>query len=372
MAAAPVGLALADELNGIPKYRIVSDQKGTPGLGMPGPFPGRVVSVKSAKVISQPGDKIDSGIVREMMARGICSLTGEKTPEAAWKRFFEPSDIVAIKVNCGGIPHVISSPEVVAECVRNLGLAGIKPTQIYVYERFHDQLRLAHYPKYLPGGVNIFAAETSNKNTERQSYDPGIYADVDFFGEEDTRSNLMNLISKTVTKVINIPTIKDHGATGATGCLKNIAYGSFSNVARSHSNGLTHTYSFVGTLAAIEPLRTKTVLQIMDGIKGVWHGGPFAATRRFMFYPKQILMGTDPVAIDRTLLDIVDAERKAHGAISIWNRSKKTLNSVNHGNWTINPNVNVFIREPGHVAYAGKLGLGVSDLKLIQHTSLVI
>ena len=35
--------------------------------------------------------------------------------------------------------------------------------------------------------------------------------------------------------------MKDHGATGATGCLKNIAYGSFSNVARTHYNGKSHT-----------------------------------------------------------------------------------------------------------------------------------
>ena len=35
--------------------------------------------------------------------------------------------------------------------------------------------------------------------------------------------------------------MKDHGATGVTGCLKNIAYGSFSNVARTHHKGVSHT-----------------------------------------------------------------------------------------------------------------------------------
>ena len=62
--------------------------------------------------------------------------------------------------------------------------------------------------------------------------------------------------------------MKDHGATGATGCLKNIAYGSFSNVARTHHNGRSHTKTFVGTLASVEPLRSRTVLQIMDGLRG--------------------------------------------------------------------------------------------------------
>ena len=104
--------------------------------------------------------------------------------------------------------------------------------------------------------------------------------------------------------------MKDHGATGVTGCLKNIAYGSFSNVARTHQSGKSHTYSMVGTLASVEPLRSRTVLQIMDGLRAVWHGGPFARTTRYVFYPRQIMFGTDPVAIDRLLLDIIDDKRK--------------------------------------------------------------
>ena len=110
-----------------------------------------------------------------------------------------------------------------------------------------------------------------------------------------------------------------------TGCLKNIAYGSFSNVARTHQRGKSHTLSFVGTLASIEPLRSRTVLQIMDGLRAVWHGGPFARTTRYVFYPKRILFGTDPVAIDRLLLDIIDDKRKAEGAISIWDRNPASL-----------------------------------------------
>ena len=63
----------------------------------------------------------------------------------------------------------------------------------------------------------------------------------------------------------------------------------------------------------------------MDGLRGVWHGGPFAHNDRFVFYPRRIFFGTDPVAIDRLLLDIVDQKRKAEGAISIWDRSPASL-----------------------------------------------
>ena len=45
---------------------------------------------------------------------------------------------------------------------------------------------------------------------------------------------MMRLVTEQVTKIVNVPNMKDHGATGVTGCLKNIAYGGFSNVARTH------------------------------------------------------------------------------------------------------------------------------------------
>src|SRR6185295_8459979 len=192
-------------------------------------------------------------------------------------------------------------------------------------ERFQNQMDECNYAAHLPQGVQCVAAERANRNVDNSGYDPATYLEADLFGEEDTRSNIMRLVSQRLTKIINIPNMKDHGATGVTGCLKNIAYGSFSNVARTHHNGQSHTYSFVGTLAAVEPLRSRTVLQIMDGLRAVWHGGPFARTPRYVFQPRQILFGTDPVAIDRLLLDIIDDKRKAEGAISIWERSPRYL-----------------------------------------------
>jgi uncharacterized Fe-S center protein len=177
---------------------------------------------------------------------------------------------------------------------------------------------------------------------------------------------MMKLISQKLTKIINIPNMKDHGATGVTGCLKNIAYGGFSNVARTHHKGVSHTLSFVGSLANVEPIRSRTVLQIMDGLRGVWHAGPGAATLKYVFFPRTIMFGTDPVAIDRLLLDVIDDERKRRGAISIWNRDENTLDFNNGKKRNEDPNTNIIIREPGHVEYAGKLGLGVHDIKKIQ------
>jgi hypothetical protein len=344
-----------------PKYKVVTPYKPAAMPGMPGPYPGKIVSVKSAKCLSEDGLKIDGEAVREMMERGMRALAGDAKAIDSWRRFFTPDDVVGIKVNAGGRPWVVSSHEIVAETVRNLTAVGVKPQQIYIYERFQGQLDQVNYAPSLPEGVNIFAAERANARNDNQNYDPRVYVEADFFGEDDTRSNMMRLVSQKLTKIINIPNMKDHGATGATGCLKNIAYGSFSNVARTHNRGVSHTLSFVGALAAVEPLRSKTVLQIMDGLRGVWHGGPFAPTLKYVFFPRTIMFGTDPVAIDRLLLDVIDDERKRRGAISIWNRDEKTLDFNNGGDRDKDPNVNIIIREPGHVEYASTLGLGVYD-----------
>ena len=348
-----------------PTLRVVSSYPASAKPGMPGPHPGRVVSIRSDTCVDTSTGAANDEVVREMMARGMRTLTGASTTSDAWRRFFEPSDVVGIKVNCGGYPHCVSAYEIVADVVRQLTGIGVPVSHIYVYERFQDQMNEVNYAPHLPEGVQIVAAERANRNVDNSGYDPATYLEADFFGEEDTRSNMMRLVSRVLTKIINIPNMKDHGATGATGCLKNIAYGSFSNVARTHQRGVSHTYSVVGTLATIEPLRSKTVLQIMDGLRGVWHGGPFARTTKYVFYPRQIMFGTDPVAIDRLLLDIIEKERRAHGAISIWDRSPGSLRMDDTRARDADPNVNIIIREPGHVEYASTLGLGVYDLAKI-------
>ena len=361
-AAAPAATRLAADQRKLPKYRIVSRYTPAEHPGMPGPYPGRVISVHAEKCIDTASEKPDDVTVREMMARGMRALTGDADLRDAWARFVSPSDVVGIKVNCSGAPGIMSTPVVVAEIARNLVNVGLKPEAIWIYERFQDQVDSVHYDRHVPKGVNIWTAETRRGSAE--SYDPATYVETSFFDEEDTRSNMIRLVSNRFTKIINVPNMKDHGAAGVTGCLKNIAYGNFSNVARSHSGSETNTYSFIGTLAAVEPLRSRTVLQVMDGLRGVWHGGPFSYTRKFRFYPKRMLFGTDPVAIDRLLLDIIDDKRKVEHAVSVWDRSPKYLAS--NGQHMSNPNVNEFVREPGHIEYAGQLGLGVYDLNKIK------
>ncbi len=322
---------------------------------MPGPYPGRVVRVHSGRSIDPQTSAVDPAAVRQMIDAGMRALTGERRAADAWARFIAPHDVVGIKVNCSGAPRIRSSPEVVATVAGHVIAAGVPANNIYVYERFAGQLLSVNYPEYLPAGVHVVAAEDEHGSGTILGYDPRVYVETDFFGEDDTRSNLVRLVSDRLTKIIDVPNAKEHQAAGVTGCLKNIAYGDFSNVARSHQSEKTFTYSFIGTLAAVEPLPSRVVLHIMDGLAGVWNAGPFSRDPRFRFYPRQLWFGTDPVAMDHKLIELIEDKRKAEGAMSIFDRSRAHLGDNR------NPNFNPYIREPGHVEYAAKLGLGIFD-----------
>ena len=363
MASVPALHAL-DTPRPIPNYRIVSRYKPAPQPGMPGRYPGRVVTVHAAKSIDEVTEQVDVPTVQAMIARGMTSLTGDKDARDSWARFFTSEDVVGIKINASGAPGAMSMPEVVAEIARNLMTVGVKPEHIVVHERLDGQIRLAHYERFLPQGARVESAESW------LGFDPGVYVEANFFGEDDTRSYLIRMVSERFTKIINVPNMKDHSASGVTGCLKNISYGEFNNVNRTHYKAQTETRTFIGTLAAVEPVRSRTVLNIMDGLRGVWHAGPFSTDKRYRFYPKQMKFGTDPVAIDRFLIDVIDGKRKQEGAISVWERDMKYFGTSEQ--WQANPSVNRFIREPGHIEYASTLGLGVYDTKKIEHIELTL
>lgn len=344
----------------LPSYRIVTRFKPSPHPGMPGPYKGRVVRVHSESSIHGHSGVVNQEVVTSMLSRGMRALTGDTRDEDCWARFISPQDIVGIKVNCSGAPYVRSSPEIVTAIVTNLIAIGVHPEQTWIYERFEGQLKSVGYEKFVPPGVHVWAAE-GNLRRSIMGYDPDIYVDVDFFGEDDTRSFMVRPVADTFTKIINVPKMKEHQAAGVTGCLKNISYGDFSNMDRSHRFVKTNTYSFIGTLASVPPIPNRTVLNIMDGLSGVWHAGPFSEYPQFRFYPKQILFGTDPVAMDHVLINVIEAKREAEGAPSLFDRSPAHIGPDNS-----NPQFNHYIREPGHVEYASHLGLGVYDWSQIK------
>ncbi|MGH9338056.1 MAG: DUF362 domain-containing protein [Acidobacteriota bacterium] len=343
-------------------------------LGMPGLFPGRVVEVFDPRSVVD--HRVSQSAVARMVEQGMKELTGESSPVDAWARFIEPRDVVAVKVNPSGTPLTVSSVQLVREVIDGILSVGVKPSDIIVYDRSAAQLQVAGYPALVQPGVHVtgfdnrwFCAPAAvPEPTTRNGFDPTVYCEMNCFGERETRSYLANLVSRQATKIINIPCLKEHNASGVTGCLKNLGYGSFNNVARTHVPPHSYTDPVIPTLCAAAPLRSKAVLHIMDGLRGVWHSGPFAWNRDFVYEPKTIYFGTDPVAVDRIELETIEKKRLEMGAPSLWDRNPQNLGTTSEMSRT--PHKNRYYREPRHIRTAGEMGLGIWDLERIDRRRL--
>ncbi|HEY1676159.1 MAG TPA: DUF362 domain-containing protein [Candidatus Sulfotelmatobacter sp.] len=349
----------AIELHGLPGYR-------PSPLGIPGLFPGRVVEVRDPNAIVR--NRISQPIVRRLLNQTMAELTGQKSPKDAWAMFIDPKDVVGIKINPSGAPACCSSPEVVREIISSLQAVGVPRQNIFVYDRYAYEIDVGSYQALLPVGVRIVGIQDAFSNVGT-GYEPTVYCDAAFFGEWETRSFMASIVANDVTKIINVPTMKDHSASGVTGALKNLAYGTFNNVGRTHRAPHSFTNPLVGLMCTVEPLRSKAVLHIMDGMRQVWHGGPLTQVQDFIEQPGLLLVSTDPVAMDTVELEAIEQTRREHGAPSVWQHDPASITSDNNL-FFHDASRNLFFRQPGHIAAAGKLGLGVSDLKLIDRRIL--
>ena len=291
-------------------------------------------------------------------------LTGERSVAAAWAKFVEPSDIVGIKINPSGAPACCSSPEIVREIINGVQSAGVPVGNIVVYDRYEYEIDIGSYQALLPPGVRVVGIQDGLVDS---GYDAKVYCQATFFGEWENRSYMASIVARGLTKIINVPTMKDHSASGVTGCLKNLGYGTFNNVARSHRSPFSFTDPLIGVMCSVEPLRSKAVLHIMDGMRQVWHGGPLTQVQDFIHQAGILYFGTDPVAMDTVELEAIEKKRRDEGAPSRLGAQCREHHHATAMSFTTIPQKNLFYRRPGHIASAGKLGLGVADLKRIDH-----
>jgi uncharacterized protein (DUF362 family) len=361
--------AVADDPVVLPQAPHIEVHEAPPStkspLGMPGLCPGRVVEVVDSRSIA--GNRVSQPVVHEMIERGLKELTGENSANAAFAKFIEPKDVVGIKINPSGAPACCSSPELVREIIDGVLSAGVPLRNIIVYDRFGYEIEIGSYQALLQPGVEVIGVQDGL--LDKAGYDANVYCEANFFGEWETRSYMASIVATRLDKIISVPTMKDHSAAGVTGCLKNVAYGTFNNVARSHQSPVSFTNPLIGVMCTVEPLRSKVVLNIMDGTRMVWHGGPLTQNQDFIYPAGLLLMGTDPVALDTIELEAIDKKRKEEGAPSVWERNPKSITKDGREFYT-DASKNLFYRQPGHIAAAGKLGLGVSDLKQIDHRKL--
>ena len=355
LKAMSAGLAAGAALGSARQLALASrsESKSDAGsLRMPGPYRGRVAAVENTAVLVSGQYQAEQ--VRRMMRRGMMELTGADDWAGAWRRFFEPGDVVGIKLNPVGQPLVKSDATIVREIIAGLEAAGVKRRDIVAYDRYRHQFFIAGYDKWLPEGVRIsYAAEDYDSVQQAiEGYDPDHYMDMALtlpsFGVENVtarRSYAARFITREVHKLVNVPVLKDHQSAGITLALKNLSHGLVNNVNRSHSSpSLNACNAFIPAVVAMPVIRNKAVLHILDGVKGVYHGGP-SARSEFVWEHNTIYFATDPVSLDHVGWDVIDAKRVSVGM-------KKLAEDAPD-------QVSTFVRrQPEHVEIAGALGLG--------------
>ncbi|MCW9680639.1 DUF362 domain-containing protein [Dolichospermum planctonicum UHCC 0167] len=353
-------------------------------LGIPGSFPGRVVEV--GHIESVVNGEFRREPVRQMVARGMMELTGATDNVSSWRSMFERGDIVGIKVNPVGAPLAISNHVLIYEIVDGLKSAGVKPQDIIIFDRYGDMWAKAGYQKHLPDGVRGGSAveKYDDVQLDIKGYDPEVYAYMELIDpklhdpkdDRTRRSHLCNIVSKQINKLINIPVLKDHGSAGITGALKNLSHGLVNNVARSHAKPETNACNiFIPTICSLQPIREKTVLNIMDGLVGVYQKGPFGKKDSPYTWPyRSLFFATDPVAMDRIEWQIIDAKRAAMnlppvaktGRMGVQAPAQQT--GITGG--TTSEEEGFDMRQPQHLMIATALGLGVADIEKINHVKI--
>ena len=345
-------------------------------LGIPGPYPGRVIEVRKPGMITNGVRNRAS--IKAALDRGMAELTGADDAVSAWRSFFEPGDVVAIKMNPVGRPLANSSTELMLEVIEGLKSAGIKTKDMFVFERYRDELIAAGMHEGVPDGIAWGGLTFGNDPSQLEiswpdgdaisGYDPDeyvfmnlIHKDHDPKDDRAFRSHLGTLITQKVNKVVLLPVLKDHGSAGITGALKNMSHGLVNNVARSHSSAQANVCNqFIPEVVNHPIIRKKCVLQIMDGIIGVYQGGPFARAENphWTWENNALLLATDPVAMDRIEWDIIDAKRRQMGLAPVGAVGKLGLDAEREG---------FDMRQPQHVILCGYLGLGEYLPERIDH-----
>jgi hypothetical protein len=330
----------------------------------------------------------------------------------------------------------ISSFAVLVKVVRCLRELGLPAQNIIVYERYANEFCDAGYAdlveRELPG-VRWYASSSGYSNgqlditgfdddTDRGSvervrrvagYDPDVFTTMGYCAPEHSRrddrryrSHLSAIVTRMVSKIISLPVLKDHRSAGVTLALKNMSHGMNNNVARSHLSGIAHGFgpltthvsgpnqcnTFIPQAAGQHVLRQKATLHILDGLIGVYEGGPGCWNRTWgTWHHNGLFFATDPVALDHVGWDVIDAQRARMG----WA-------PVEHMGWVYHtPQVQVAthlatlaasgapqaaalagagqnleagraseafnLRQPEHVILAGKMGLGNFPREEIWH-----
>ncbi len=302
----------------------------------------RVVEIKHRGAVAA-GRKVNTQAVKEMLQKGMLSLTGSENP---WSNLIKPGDTVGLKINTLGRPLLFTHNELIQAVSEDLMAYGVKENNIIVWDRYERHMQDCKFTFNTDKeGIRCYGTEALDETKNR--FDTTMTHKSDFDDPEKREdgsnvSRLSRIFTEECDKIINMAILKDHGYSGVTLCLKNLAYGVSDNNGRFH--GPKHIGPFISDLCTHPLLKKKVVLHMIDGLEACFDLGPAPRNPKALFTPQTLWLGTDPVALDSVGFQVIDAERQERG-LSALAESGRPID---------------------HIELAGKKGIGISDLNRIK------
>jgi hypothetical protein len=257
-----------------------------------------------------------SAPIEAMVSRGLLALTGKKTSAEAWLSLVSTQEIVGVKVFAA--PGAISGTRlpVVSAVVQGLLNAGFTPSHIVIWDKRLIDLRRAGYSKLADRyGVRIAGAEDEGYD-DSQFYDTAllghlVWGDHEFGRKGDSvgrKSFVSKLVTRQMTKIINLMPLLNHNVAGVTGNLYGLATGSVDNTLRfEESNRLA---SAVPEIYALPVIGDRVVLNIVDALTCQYEG-EHTSLLHYSTPLNQLWFSTDPVALDVLSIHEMEQQRKA-------------------------------------------------------------
>ena len=329
-------------------------------FSLPGPFPGKVVKITDAR--SLVADKFDGKVIADMVKKGVTGLTG-KDMKASFGLLFDRKDVIGLKVNPVGAPLINTHLEVIDAVIAWLTDNGVPPSNIVIWDRFDYMLRDAGItPQRFPG-IGIEGLQTMDESGNKWRDKDGNHLSVNNFDKnvfyfakgalwqsdrnQKNEEGYLNqhvfngeysyfgkLLTQKLTKIVNLAAYKNTGQAISM-ATKNIGYGSLCNTGRLHAS---RSLKLNAEVHAAPVIRDKLVLNVTDGLRGQYDGGP-DKNAQFVYPNHSLYFATDPFALDTICHDELKEKRRAMGG-------------------TVNDNP----RFTEDLTYGQTLGLGLADV----------
>lgn len=254
--------------------------------------------------------------IQTMVDRALTNLTGKSTVAAAWNTFVTTNDVIGLKVLSEPGPNSGTRKDVVTAVVQGLLAAGVPPHNIIVWDRHSIELRLAgFYELQRRFGIRVAGSVEAGYDEMTQAYDSPllgtlIYSDLEFgkkgpgFGR---KSYVSKLVTKDITKIINITPLLHHNVVGLSGNLFSLALGSVDNTVRFEASAEDLDRA-IPEIYALPILGDRVVLNIVDALI-CQYDGQNSGLLHYSAILNQLRFSRDPVALDVLSLQEINHQR---------------------------------------------------------------